>query len=122
GLPLMAGILWIFSNVPHAWLWAWALVTFFQLAVTYIAPTWIMPIFNKFQPMTDKGLAEKIQALGQRCGFPLDGVFEMDGSKRSTKANAFFTGFGKRKKIALFDTLLEKHGERELLGILAHEI
>ena len=67
-----------------------------------------VPLFNKFTPMPDGDLKTQIEELGKRCGFPLDGVFVMDGSKRSTKANAFFTGLGKRKKIALFDTLMEK--------------
>ena len=122
GLPLLAAILWIFGNVGHAWLWAWAVVTAFQLILTYVAPTWIMPLFNKFTPMPDGPLKQAIEALGVRCGFPLTGVFVMDGSKRSTKANAFFTGLGKQKKIALFDTLIEKSSQAELLGVLAHEI
>jgi STE24 endopeptidase len=122
GLPLLAAVLWIFSNVAHAWLWAWAVVTGFQLVLTYLAPSWIMPLFNKFTPMPDGELKQAIEALGQRCQFPLTGVFVMDGSKRSTKANAFFTGLGKRKKIALFDTLIEKSSQAELLGVLAHEI
>jgi STE24 endopeptidase len=122
GLPLAALILWIFHRVPNAWLWAWAAVTSFQLLLTWLAPTWIMPLFNKFTPMPDGPLKQQIEALGERCGFPLDGVFVMDGSKRSTKANAFFTGLGKRKKIALFDTLIEKSTAPELLGVLAHEI
>ncbi len=122
GLPLLAAVLWIFGNVSNAWLWAWAVVTGFQLALTYIAPSWIMPLFNKFTPMPEGELKRDIEALGEKCGFPLTGVFVMDGSKRSTKANAFFTGLGKRKKIALFDTLMEKSGKAELLGVLAHEI
>jgi len=122
GLPLLAAILWIFINVAHAWLWAWAVVTAYQLIVTYIAPTWIMPLFNKFTPMPEGPLKEDIEKLGRECGFPLAEVHVMDGSKRSTKANAFFTGFGKNKKIALFDTLIEKSSRAELLGILAHEI
>jgi STE24 endopeptidase len=122
GLPLLAGILWIFLHVEHAWLWAWLLFTGFQIAILYLAPTWIMPLFNRFTPMEDGELRRSIQALGERCGFPLDGVFVMDGSKRSSKANAFFTGFGKRKKIALYDTLIEKSPADELLGVLAHEI
>lgn len=122
GLPLAAVVLWIFGNVGHAWLWAWAVVTVFQLLLTWLAPSLIMPLFNKFTPMPDGGLKQQIEALGTRCGFPLDGVFIMDGSKRSTKANAFFTGLGKRKKIALFDTLIEKSSAPELLGVLAHEI
>lgn len=122
GLPLMAAVLWIFGHVPHAWLWAWLVVTAFQLLLTWLAPTLIMPLFNKFTPMPDGPLKSEIEALGVRCGFPLDGVFVMDGSKRSSKANAFFTGLGRRKKIALFDTLIEKCGDKELLGVLAHEI
>ena len=122
GLPLLAAVLWIFSNVGHAWLWAWLAVTGFQLLLTYLAPTWIMPLFNKFTPMPDGPLKQAIEALGVRCGFPLTGVFVMDGSKRSTKANAFFTGLGKQKKIALFDTLIDKSSQAELLGVLAHEI
>lgn len=122
GLPLAAAVLWIFSNIAHAWLWAWGLVTVWQLAVTYVAPTWIMPLFNKFTPMPDGPLKDDIEQLGRDCGFPLAEVHVMDGSKRSTKANAFFTGFGKNKKIALFDTLIEKSSRAELLGILAHEI
>ena len=122
GLPLAAGILWIFNEVPNAWLWAWAFVTAFQLILTYLAPSLILPLFNKFTPMPDGELKEKIHALGVKCGFPLEGVFVIDGSKRSTKANAYFTGFGKHKKIALFDTLTEKSTTPELLAILAHEI
>ncbi len=122
GLPLMAAVLWIFGNVPHAWLWAWAVVTAFQLILTYFAPSVIMPLFNKFTPMPDGELKQQIEALGERCGFPLTGVFVVDGSKRSSKANAFFTGLGKQKKIALFDTLIEKSSPQELLGVLAHEI
>lgn len=122
GLPIGAAVLWIFGNVPNAWLWAWAIVTAFQLLLTYLAPSLIMPLFNKFTPMPEGETKQAIEALGDKCGFPLDGVFVMDGSKRSTKANAFFTGLGKRKKIALFDTLMEKHSEPELLSVLAHEI
>ena len=122
GLPLAAAVLWIFGNVQNAWLWAWAVVTGFQLILTYLAPSLIMPLFNKFTPMPDGELKQDIEALGVKCGFPLTGVFVMDGSKRSTKANAFFTGLGKQKKIALFDTLVEKSSKPELLGVLAHEI
>ena len=122
GLPLGAAVLWIFGNVQNAWLWAWAVVTAFQLILTYLAPSLVMPLFNKFTPMPDGELKREIEALGVKCGFPLTGVFVMDGSKRSTKANAFFTGLGNRKKIALFDTLVEKSTRPELLGVLAHEI
>jgi STE24 endopeptidase len=122
GLPVGAAVLWIFGNVPNAWLWAWIIVTAFQLILTYLAPSLIMPLFNKFTPMPEGELKQRIEALGVQCGFPLTGVFMMDGSKRSTKANAFFTGLGKQKKIALFDTLVDKSTQPELLGVLAHEI
>ncbi len=122
GLPIGAAVLWIFGNVPNAWLWAWITVTAFQLILTYLAPSLILPLFNKFTPMPDGDQKNAIKSLGEKCGFPLDGVFVMDGSKRSSKGNAFFTGLGKRKKIALFDTLIEKHSEPELLAVLAHEI
>ena len=122
GLPLGAAVLWIFGNVSNAWLWAWIVVVTIQLALTYLAPTWIMPLFNKFTPMPEGDMKQEIESLGVKCGFPLSGVFVMDGSKRSTKANAFFTGLGKQKKIALFDTLVEKSSKAELIGVLAHEI
>lgn len=122
GLPIAAAVLWIFGNVAHAWLWAWAVVTGLQLVLAWLAPSLIMPLFNKFTPMPDGELKQAIEALGAHCGFPLAGVFVMDGSKRSTKANAFFSGFGKQKKIALFDTLVAKSSTPELLGVLAHEI
>ncbi len=122
GLPIAALVLWIFQSVSNAWLWAWLIVTVFQLLLTWLAPSLIMPLFNKFSPMEDGELKEKIEELGKKCGFPLDEVFVMDGSKRSTKANAFFTGLGKRKKIALFDTLVDQSTTPELIGVLAHEI
>ncbi|MES2981905.1 MAG: M48 family metallopeptidase [Verrucomicrobiota bacterium] len=122
GLPIIAGILWIFQEVPNAWIWAWAFVTFVQLLLTYLAPSLILPLFNKFTPMPEGELRTRIEELGKSCGFPLEGVFVIDGSKRSTKANAYFTGFGKHKKIALFDTLVDKSTTPEILAILAHEI
>ncbi|BDS05151.1 peptidase M48 [Oceaniferula spumae] len=122
GIPLLAMVLWIFGAVENAWLWAWLAFTAFQLLMTYLAPTYILPLFNKFEPMEDGELKTRIQEMSKKCDFPLTEIHVMDGSKRSTKSNAFFTGFGKRKKIALFDTLIENHGTEELLGVLAHEI
>jgi STE24 endopeptidase len=122
GAPLLAMVLWIFNSVDHAWLWAWLAFTAFQLLMMYLAPTFILPLFNKFEPMEDGELKSRIQEMAKKCEFPLTEIHVMDGSKRSTKSNAFFTGFGKRKKIALFDTLIENHGTDELLGVLAHEI
>lgn len=122
GIPLLAMVLWIFGAVDNAWLWAWLAFTAFQLLMTYLAPTYILPLFNKFEPMEDGELKSRIQEMSKKCDFPLTEIHVMDGSKRSTKSNAFFTGFGKRKKIALFDTLIANHGTDELLGVLAHEI
>ncbi|MBT7959084.1 MAG: M48 family metallopeptidase [Akkermansiaceae bacterium] len=122
GIPLLALVLWIFGTVENAWLWAWLAFTGFQLLMTYLAPSLILPLFNKFEPMEDGELKSRIQDMAKDCDFPLTEIHVMDGSKRSTKSNAFFTGFGKRKKIALFDTLIENHSVDELLGVLAHEI
>ncbi|NWK54266.1 M48 family metallopeptidase [Verrucomicrobiaceae bacterium N1E253] len=122
GVPLLALVLWIFAAVPNAWLWAWLAFTTFQLLMMYLAPSLILPLFNKFEPMPEGELKTRIQEMAKQCDFPLTEIHVMDGSKRSTKSNAFFTGFGKRKKIALFDTLIDKHDTDELLGVLAHEI
>jgi len=122
GLPIIALILWIFGSVPIAWLWAWISLTVIQLLLTYIAPSVFLPMFNKFEPMPEGELKEAIETMAKKCDFPLTELYVMDGSKRSTKSNAFFTGFGKRKKIALFDTLIENHTTEELVGVLAHEI
>lgn len=122
GAALMAGLFWIFENVPQAWIWAWAFYTVFTLILTYLAPTYLLPIFNKFEPMEDGFLKDSIFEMAKKCDFPLTDLYVMDGSKRSTKANAFFTGFGKRKKIALFDTLIEEQDTEEIVAVLAHEI
>lgn len=122
GAPLLVGVLWILGSVALAWLWAWLVVSLFSLVMAFLAPSLILPLFNKFQPLEDGDLREGIEALASRCAFPLSGVFVMDGSKRSSKANAFFTGFGRHRRIALFDTLIDRHGKEELLAVLAHEI
>ena len=122
GGPILALILWIFDAVPMAWLWAWVAFTVIQLLLTYIAPSVFLPLFNKFEPMPEGELKDAINDMAKKCDFPLTELFIMDGSKRSTKSNAFFTGFGKNKKIALFDTLVENHSTEGLVGILAHEI
>jgi STE24 endopeptidase len=123
GAPLLAGILaFFFYTGEHAWLYCWLIATAFILFVQFIAPTWIMPLFNKFTPLQEGELREKIFALGKKLKFPLNEIYAMDGSKRSSKSNAFFTGFGKNKRIALFDTLIAKHTTDELVAVLAHEI
>ena len=110
------------TPVPYAWLYVWAAATLFSLAISYIAPTWIMPLFNKFTPMEPGELRDAILSYAKSVNFPLKNVFVMDGSKRSTRGNAFFTGFGRNKRIALFDTLIARHTVGEMVGVLAHEI
>jgi STE24 endopeptidase len=123
GAPLIAAVLWFFEKAgSHAWLWCWIFLTSFQWLMLFLAPVVIMPLFNKFIPLGEGELKQKIELLSEKLGFKINGIFTMDGSKRSTKANAFFTGFGKNKRIVLFDTLIEKHTSDELLGVLAHEI
>ncbi len=123
GGPLLAAILWFFGSVgANAWLWCWGVVTVFSVALHFIAPTWIMPLFNKFEPLDEGELRGAILDYAKRVSFPLEGLFVIDGSRRSTKANAFFTGFGKRKRVALYDTLIETHDTDELVAIVAHEI
>jgi STE24 endopeptidase len=123
GGPLLAGLLYFFAAFGDvAWLYCWGAVTLFSLFIQFIAPTWIMPLFNKFTPLEDGDLKSAIVSYAEKVNYPLKGLFVMDGSKRSTKSNAFFTGFGKNKRIALFDTLIAKHTVPELVGVLAHEI
>jgi STE24 endopeptidase len=123
GAPLLAGVLWFFEAAGSmAWVWCWLLTTGFTLAIQFVAPTWIMPMFNKFTPLDEGELREAVMDYAKEVRFPLEGLFIIDGSRRSTKANAFFTGFGKRKRVALFDTLTEKQSTDELLAIVAHEI
>ena len=123
GAPLLALILFLFSKFgPNAWLYGWIATSVFSFLMMYLAPTYIMPLFNKFKPLEDGELKTAIQEMSEKCEFPLSEVFEIDGSKRSTKANAFFAGIGKNKKIALYDTLIKNNGIGELVAILAHEI
>jgi STE24 endopeptidase len=123
GGPLLAGLLAFFQYSGNlAWLYAWGATTGFTLIVQFIAPTWIMPLFNKFTPLEEGELRQTIMDYAKKVNFSLQNLFVMDGSKRSSKSNAFFTGFGKHKRIALFDTLIEKHTVKELLLVLAHEI
>ncbi len=123
GGPLLAALLFFFDFAGvFAWLYCWIGTTVFTLVVQFIAPTWIMPLFNKFTPMEEGELRRAITDYAAKVNFPLKGIYVMDGSKRSTKSNAFFTGFGKNKRIALFDTLIERHTTPELVSVLAHEI
>ena len=122
GAPLLALIFWFFDKFDNAWVYAWAAVTAFSLILAYVGPKYIFPIFNKFEPLDDGELKTSINAMAEKCDFPLSEVSVIDGSRRSTKANAFFAGFGKNKKIALYDTLIEKPSTPELVAVLAHEI
>ena len=121
GAPIFALVIWIFSSVPHAWLWAWGALSIIQLFILFIAPIVILPLFNKFTPLEEGELRRAIEEFAAEQKYTLSGIFKI-GSKRSTKSNAYFTGFGKTKRIALFDTLIEKHPTEELIAVLAHEI
>lgn len=123
GAPIGATALWFFHHLgPSAWLWVWLAMIALQVMLMFLAPALIMPLFYKFEPLPEGELKREILALAARLGFPLEGVYRMDGSKRSTKANAFFTGFGKTRRIVLFDTLIEKQSVPELVAVMAHEI
>ncbi|MGQ9546162.1 MAG: M48 family metallopeptidase [Dehalococcoidia bacterium] len=123
GGALLSGILALFQYTgSYAWIYGWVASTIFFVIVEYVAPTWIMPLFNKFSPLQPGELREAILDYARSVEFPVRSVFVMDGSRRSTKSNAFFTGFGGNKRIALFDTLIQKHTVPELIAILAHEI
>lgn len=123
GGALLAAVLWLLGRAGgSAWLWAWGVTAAFGLLLQFIAPTWIMPLFNKFTPLPEGALRTAIFDLARRVEYPLSNVFVMDGSKRSSKTNAFFTGFGKNKRIALFDTLVKRHTVPELTAVMAHEI
>ena len=122
GIPLLALLLWLFAKFNSAVLLGWVAVSLFSLVMSWVAPRLILPLFYKFEPLHDEVLRERIAALSRQLDFPVADVSVVDGSRRSTKANAFFTGFGKTKRIALFDTLLKNHSHDEILAVLAHEI
>lgn len=123
GGGLLAGVLLFFREAgPLAWLWCWGLAVAVTMGLTYVAPTWILPLFNKFTPLEEGGLRTALTDYAGSVGFELSGIFVMDGSKRSTKGNAFFTGFGKRRRIALFDTLINDMTTKEIVAVLAHEV
>ena len=123
GGAVLAGVLYFFEySGPYAWLYCWIAVTLFSLVMQFIAPTWIMPLFNKFTPLEEGDLRSAIMDYARSVKYPLENLFVMDGSKRSSKSNAFFTGFGKHKRIALFDTLIENQTVPEIVAVLAHEI
>ena len=123
GLPLLAAVLWLMRSAGDLWwLYAWLLWVGFNALVLVLYPTLIAPLFNKFEPLKDGGLAERITALLARTGFSSKGVFVMDGSRRSAHGNAYFTGLGRAKRIVFFDTLVERLQPSEIEAVLAHEL
>lgn len=123
GLPLLWVVLWLMgAGGGMWWLYAWVVLVAYQLFVMWIAPTFILPLFNKFTPLQDEAVKDRVTRLMERCGFAAKGLFVMDGSKRSAHANAFFTGFGRNKRVVFFDTLLAQLSPTEMEAVLAHEL
>jgi STE24 endopeptidase len=123
GLPLLFGVLWLMERMGELWwLYVWAVWVAFNLLMLFIYPSFIAPLFNKFEPLRDEAQKSRIEALLAKCGFAASGLFVMDGSRRSTHGNAYFTGFGKTKRIVFYDTLLERLTPDETDAVLAHEL
>lgn len=123
GAPLLFGILWLMEKMgENWWLYAWFAWITFNLFILAVFPTWIAPLFNKFTPLEDVALKTRIEQLMNKCGFKASGLFVMDGSRRSNHGNAYFTGFGKTKRIVFFDTLLSRLNPSEIEAVLAHEL
>ncbi len=123
GVPLVLGVLWLMGAMgEYWWLYVWLAWVGFNLLIMAVYPTFIAPLFNKFTPLDDHGLKSRIEALLQKCGFHASGLFVMDGSKRSAHGNAYFSGFGKTKRIVFFDTLLKNLNGDEIEAVLAHEL
>ncbi|MFO7614186.1 MAG: M48 family metallopeptidase [Bacteroidales bacterium] len=123
GGGLLALIVWIYMATGQwFWLIAWGVISFFTIFMAMFYSNLIVPLFNKQTPLEPGELRESIEAFAAKAKFPLRGIFVMDGSKRSSKANAYFTGLGKKKRIVLYDTLIKDHPNEELVAVLAHEI
>jgi STE24 endopeptidase len=123
GIPAIAAALWLMQQMGAAWwLWVWAFWCVLNLVLLFVFPTWIAPLFNRFTPLDDAQLKSRIEALLARCGFAAAGFFVMDGSRRSSHGNAYFTGFGRNKRIVFFDTLLARLQPAEIEAVLAHEL
>src|SRR5579864_3571438 len=123
GLPLLFVVLWLMNQAGSLWwLWTWVVWVVFQMLVLVLYPSFIAPLFNKFEPLKDEALKNRIEALMKRCGFAAKGLFVMDGSRRSAHGNAYFTGFGAAKRIVFFDTLLARLSGNEIEAVLAHEL
>jgi STE24 endopeptidase len=122
-VPLVFAVLWLMAKMGSLWwLYVWLTWVGFNLVMVVAYPTLIAPLFNKFTPLEDRGLKERIERLLARCGFRSRGLFVMDGSKRSSHGNAYFTGFGAAKRIVFFDTLLSRLAPGEVEAVLAHEL
>ena len=123
GVPLLLAVLWLMREAGELWwLYAWLLLVGYSIFLQMLYPAVILPLFNKFSPVEDPALAERVKKLLERCGFRSKGLFVMDGSKRSAHGNAFFTGFGAGKRIVLFDTLIARLRPDEIEAVLAHEL
>lgn len=123
GMPLLFGVLWLMEKMgENWWLYAWFVWIAFNILILAVYPTWIAPLFNKFTPLEDASLKSRIEQLMNKCGFKSSGLFVMDGSRRSNHGNAYFTGFGKTKRIVFFDTLLSRLNAAEIEAVLAHEL
>lgn len=122
GFAIAFALVWLIENIALWWIWGFVLMLFIALGANIIYPLIIAPIFNKFTPLNDKALKSRIEAIMQRVGFKANGIFVMDASKRDGRLNAYFGGFGKAKRVVLFDTLLSKVSQDELLAILGHEL
>lgn len=123
GMPLLLVLLWLMAEAGNLWwLYAWGVWMAFSLVLTWAYPTLIAPLFNRFEPLRDERLKDRLERLLQRCGFSSKGMFVMDGSRRSAHGNAYFTGFGRNKRIVFFDTLLDGLEGDEIEAVLAHEL
>lgn len=123
GAPFLAGVLWFFEATgSSAWLYCWLFAVVLTVFIQFVAPVWILPLFNKFTPLPDGELKQAIVDFAHTVSFAFKEIFVVDSSKRTSKTNAFFTGFGRNKRIALFDTLVEKSTVSEIVAVLAHEV
>jgi len=123
GGTILSLVLYLFEHTgSFSWLYCWVGISFLMLCIQFIAPRWILPMFNTYTPLEAGDLRSAIQKYARSVRFPLENIFVMDGSRRSTKSNAFFTGFGRHRRAALFDTLVASHSTSELLAVFAHEV
>jgi STE24 endopeptidase len=123
GVPLLYIVLWLMAQAGDQWwIYTWLVISGFSLFMMWVYPTWIAPVFNKFEPLEEGETLNRITGLLQRCGFNSNGVFVIDGSRRSSHGNAYFSGFGRNKRIVFFDTLLKMLSDDELEAVLAHEL